>query len=208
MRLLAKANEDGRILCRLINEGENIMNNTKRLAVTAVLLAVAMAAQFFKNLNVYITGPVVNLCIILAVMTVGLLWGVLLSVLTPVTAFMIAPSPVMMAVPGIIPLIMAGNILLAVFTDRLVKPSVKNDPLVNIRSVSGAVITSLIKGCFMGLTISLWLLPTFIPEASPLRGKMGVFQMTFSLTQFITAVIGFVYFFIIWMPLKKSFSDM
>ena len=44
----------------------------------------------------------------------------------------------------------------------------------------------------MGLTIALWLLPTFIPAESPLRDKLPVFQATFSVTQFITAIIAFV----------------
>jgi len=65
------------------------------------------------------------------------------------------------------------------------------------------LISSLLKGLFMGITISLWLLPSFIPEQSPLRGKMSVFQTTFSLYQFLTACIGFIYVFVMWQILKK-----
>ena len=178
---------------------------TKQIAVTAILLAICIASQFLKSLSVYITGPIVNLCLILAVMTAGLMWGLILAVITPVTAFLIAASPVMTAVPGIIPLIMLGNAVLAVVVYFLFRPAVSGGrPLFSVRSVLMAVIACAAKGCFMGLTIALWLLPAFIPEASPLRGKMAVFQTTFSVTQFITALIGFVYFFIVWIPLKKS----
>ena len=70
-----------------------------------------------------------------------------------------------------------------------------------------AILTAAAKGIVMGLTIALWLLPTFIPEASPLREKMPIFQSTFSVVQFTTAIIGFIYFFILWTPLKKIFPE-
>jgi hypothetical protein len=184
--------------------GKTAQPIAKQIAITAVLLAVCIASQFLKSLSVYITGPIINLCTIFAVMTAGLMWGVLLSVITPVTAFIIAASPVMAAVPAIIPLIMLGNAVLAVMVYFLFRPAVSDGrPLISVRSVIMAVLPCLAKGCVMGLTIALWLLPSFIPEASPLRDKMPIFQTTFSITQFVTAVIGFVYFFILWKPLSK-----
>ncbi len=180
---------------------------TKQIAVTAMLLTICVASQFFKNLSVFITGPVINLCIVLAVMTVGMKWGIVLSIITPVTAFIIAPSPVMQAVPGLIPLIMCGNAVLAITVYFLLKRAIENGKhFINIGSLISAVLCALSKGAFMGLTIALWLLPTFIPAESPLRGKMSVFQTMFSVTQFITALIGFVYFFIIWAVIKKGES--
>lgn len=180
-------------------------SNTKKLAVTAILLAICIASQFFKNLSVYITGPIVNLCLILAVMAAGLMWGIILAIITPVTAFIIAASPVMTAVPGIIPLIMIGNAVLVIVVNFLFKPAVNADKgIINFKSVLSALLACTAKGCFMGLTIALWLLPTYIPAESPLRNKMGIFQTTFSLVQFVTALIGFVYFYIVWIPLKKA----
>lgn len=180
------------------NEEKTEMSLTKQIAVTAVLLAICIASQMFKNLSVYITGPVVNLCLVLAVMIPGLKWGIILAMITPVTAFFIAPSPVMQAVPGIIPLIMLGNIVLVVMAYFFFRPAVSAGRYVNARSVIMAVLSSLAKGAVMGLTISLWLLPSFIPAQSPLAGKIPVFQTMFSLVQFVTALIGFVYFFIVW----------
>ena len=187
---------------------ENSVTLTRQIAVTAILLAICIASQFLKSLSVYITGPIVNLCQILAVMMAGLLWGVILAVITPVTAFLIAAAPVMNVVPLIIPFIMLGNIVIVVMVHFFVKPAVKDKKIpVNVRSVTGAVLSAVAKGAVMGLTISLWLLPTFIPEASPLRDKLPVLQTTFSLTQLITALIGFVYFFIVWIPLRKSMRE-
>ena len=181
---------------------------TNQIAISAILLAICIASQFFKSLSVYITGPIVNLCLILVTVTAGLMWGLILAVITPVTAFFIAASPVMSAVPGIIPLIMLGNVVIVVMVHFFFKPAISGDKgLFNVRSVIMAVLSSLAKGCFMGLTIALWLLPTFIPEASPLREKMPIFQTTFSVTQFITALIGFVYFYIIYLPLSKALKN-
>jgi hypothetical protein len=56
----------------------------------------------------------------------------------------------------------------------------------------------------MGLTISLWLLPTFIPAESPLRAKLPVFQKTFSLVQILTASIGFLYVFVVMAAWRKE----
>ncbi len=190
-----------------MNEEKNNGNRqfVRELAISAILLAICIVSQFFKNLNVYITGPIVNLCLVMAVMAAGLKWGLILAVITPVTAFFIAASPVMQAVPGILPLIMAGNIILVLATWKLFKPAVENGAsIISPGSVIAAAVSAILKGAFMGLTISRWLLPAFIPAESPLRGKMAVFQMTFSVTQLITALIGFVYFFIIWIPVRST----
>ena len=179
----------------------------KQVTITAIMLAVCILSQFLKSLSVYITGPIVNLCLILTVIMAGLLWGIILAVITPVTAFIIAASPVMMAVPGIIPLIMLGNVVIVVMTYFFFKPAITGGkPLISARSIIAALVSAAAKGCFMGITIALWLLPTFIPEASPLREKMPIFQAMFSVTQFVTAVIGFVYFFVIWIPSSKALS--
>ncbi|MCR4785354.1 MAG: ECF transporter S component [Lachnospiraceae bacterium] len=180
----------------------------KQIAMTGVLVAICIASQFFKNLSIFITGPVVNTCIILAVLMINLACGIILSIITPVTAYLIAASPVMMAVPGIIPLIMTGNIVLAVSVHFLMKKGVVagGRSAGGIKSYIMAVICAALKGAVMGLTISLWLLPTFIPAESPMRAKLPVFQMTFSLFQFITALIGFVYVFIIWAVVRRESS--
>ncbi|MBR6366161.1 MAG: ECF transporter S component [Lachnospiraceae bacterium] len=179
-----------------------------KITITAMLLAVCMVSQVFKNLSVYITGPVVNLCLVLCMMTAGLKYALLLSIVTPVTAYFIAASPVMNAVPGIIPLIMAGNAVLVVVAFFFVKPTLKKNTVKNnVMYVITSGIAAAAKGAFMGLTISLWLLPTFIPEASPLRKKLSIFQEMFSLTQFFTALIGFAYLYIVWQAVKKFFAS-
>ncbi|MCR5278416.1 MAG: ECF transporter S component [Lachnospiraceae bacterium] len=182
---------------------------TKQIAITALLLAICIASQFFKNLSIFITGPIINACIALAVLFVNLPCGIILSVITPITAYIIAASPIMTVVPGIIGFIMGGNIVLAVAVALLVKPGFTTEkrPYCKPMLWLFALISALAKGLFMGATISLWLLPTFIPAESPLMNKLPVFQTTFSLYQFLTALIGMVYVFILYPVLKKVTSS-
>lgn len=188
---------------------KKISFSAKDITTTAILLAICIVSQFFKSLSIFITGPIINACIVLAVFAVNLPCGIVLSIITPVTAYFIAASPLMMAIPGIVPLIMLGNIVIAVMSYILLNKDMHetraSEKLVQ-KFIKG-IIASLAKGLVMGLTISLWVIPTFLPAESPLRAKMSVFQMTFSVFQFITAVIGFVYVFIIWGALVKIRQD-
>ena len=180
---------------------------TKEIAATALLLAICIASQVFKNLSVFITGPIVNTCIILTVLLVNLPCALAMCVITPVTAYFIAASPVMQAVPGIVPLIMLGNAVLAVAVHFLFKPTISEDSFVNVKSVIMAVVSSSLKGIVMAVTISLWLLPRFIPAESPLYANLGKFQMTFSVIQLVTALIGFVYVFILLIPITRMMDN-
>ena len=172
----------------------------KQITTTAILLAICIVSQFFKNLSVYITGPIINACLILAVLSVGMVCAIILAVITPVTAFFISGSPIMAAIPAIIPCVMIGNAILVLGVGLIMKKVKGNGGL-----IAGMAAGSVLKALFMGVFISLILIPNLIPEA--MVPKMGVFQMTFSLTQLITAVIGSVYAFIIWIPLKKVMAD-
>lgn len=179
---------------------------TKQIAITAILLAICLVSQIFKSLSVFITGPVINACLLLTASLVNLPCAIVLSVITPITAYFIAASPVMMVVPAIIPFIMLGNVVLVVSTHFILKKDLDTmnlDGINSLKLIIKAVLCSLLKAVFMGLTISLWLLPTFVPEQSPLRQKMTVFQYTFSVVQFITACIGFIYFAIILVAIKS-----
>lgn len=186
------------------NSKRSINNLTWQMAVTAILLAICIGSQFLKNLSVYITGPIINLCLVIAVMTVGVWWAAVLAVVTPVTAFLITASPVMQMVPAIIPMIMIGNAILVAASYYFFKPSfLAAGEKIAVKNAVIAVCACLAKALFMGLVISLWLLPAYVPEGTPLREKLPVFQMTFSVTQFVTAAIGFVYFYLIWKPVSK-----
>lgn len=181
----------------------------KQIATVGALLAICLVSQIFKSLSIFITGPIINLCLVLCVVLVNLPCAIALSVITPITAYFIAPSPVMQIVPWILIFIIGGNAILCVATHFLVKKDVLTAKgfVKNVLTYLKAILCAALKGAFMGITISLWLLPTFIPAESKIYAKLSTFQFMFSVAQFITALIGFVYFFIIVIPLKKVLKN-
>lgn len=178
---------------------------TKQLVQTALLLAICIASQYFKNLSVYITGPIVNLTIIIATLATGLWSGILLSIIAPITAFFFTGSPIMAAIPLMFPAVMAGNAVLAVtvwhFQNKL---SFKGKLPV------GLIAGSVLKAVFMGVVIVLIILPIFgnniaskLPNPDALPKVLATAKVTFSITQLTTALIGSALAYVIWLPLKK-----
>ena len=167
---------------------------TKQIATAGILLAICIVSQFFKNFSVFITGPIINACLILATITCGLLPGLILAVITPITAFFITGNPVMSAIPLMIVMIILGNAILVLFVHFC---GVKTQ----IRFILGMILGSVVKALFMGATISYGLLPRMLPEA--MAPKLPVLQANFSTVQLITALIGAVIAYVIWIPLKK-----
>ena len=188
-------------------ENKKRLLSTRQVAGTAALLAICIISQFMKSLSVYITGPIINSCLVLTALLFGLPAGILLSFVTPVTAFLIAPSPVMQAIPGIVVLIMLGNMILAVGVHFLVKSPFMKKNYLSFHSVAGAIVSALLKAGFMGVTIALWAIPTYLPETSKLRDKIAIFQYTFSFVQFFTAMIGLAYVFLLWPVLRKALAS-
>lgn len=179
--------------------------STKQLAQTALLLAICIISQFFKNLSVYLTGPIVNTTIIIAVLAVGLWSGILISIAAPITAFFISGSPIIAAIPPVLPAIMGGNLVLAVCVWYF-----QNKTAFSRRLAVGLITGSVLKAAFMGIVIVLILLPLFggnvalklpKPEALPL--VLATARITFSVTQLITALTGSLLACLIWIPLKK-----
>lgn len=182
---------------------------TRQLVQTALLLAICIASQYFKNLSVYITGPIVNTTIIIAVLTVGLWSGLLISIIAPVTAFFFTGSPIMAAIPLMFPVVMAGNAILAVsvwyFQEKL---------SFRLRLSAGLIAGSVLKAIFMGIVVVLIILPLFgsniagkLPKPEALPKVLATARITFSVTQLITALIGSALAYVIWIPLKKYLKN-
>ena len=183
--------------------------STRQLAQTALLLAICIASQFFKNLSVYITGPVVNTTIIIAVLAVGLWSGLFISVIAPITAFFISGSPIMAAIPLMFPAVMGGNMILAVCTWYATRYFQKKMKFIGSLP-AGLIAGSVLKAAFMGIVIVLILLPAFggniaarLPKPEALPGVLATAKVTFSVTQLITSLTGSLLAYVIWMPMKK-----
>ncbi len=192
------------------------MNETKKkfgpkqIAITAMLLAICIVSQIFKDLSIFITGPIINACIVLAVLAVNLPCGLVLSAITPVTAFFITTTGPTHVLPAMMIFIALGNMVLAVGTQLLLKAGFikkAGKAILDWKLWVFSVVAAAAKGAFMGATISWWMLPTFLPKVvpaeSPMLKKLPVLQTTFSLYQFLTAVIGFVLVFVLWPAIVK-----
>lgn len=123
---------------------------TKQITVTAIMLAICIVSQFFKNLSVYITGPIINAALILTVLYAGTVCGIILSVITPITSFFITGAPIMAVIPAMFPCIMIGNILLVVSVGLFHK---KFGQKAGLPLSIG--IGAILKAVFMGIVISL-----------------------------------------------------
>ena len=169
---------------------------TKQITVTAIMLAICIISQFFKNLSVYITGPVINAALILTAIYAGLACGIILSIITPITSFFITGMPVMAAVPALFPCIIIGNVILVMVA--LLRNKFGKTAGLPVSIGIGAIL----KALFMGFLISLLILPNMLPvKMQPL---LHALQLQFSVTQLITALIGGVYAVIIYAILQKT----
>lgn len=175
--------------------------SSKKIAFTATLLAICIASQYFKNLNVYFTGSVVNASLILCTLISGLVFGIILSIITPITAFLITGAPIMTVIPLLMPTIMVGNVLLCVFVFIFTKKVMNNKNV-----LIGGIIGSIIKSVFMTFAISYGLLLSVtLPEK--MQTMLPVLQTTYSVTQLITAIIGTFISLAVWKSTKGIVSN-
>ena len=178
---------------------------SKQIAQTALLLALCIISQYFKNLSVYITGPIVNAILVIATFSVGLASGIIISIIAPITAFFFTGSPIMAAIPAMFPVIMASNCILVFFTYYFQKKlSFK------FHLEAGLVLGSIVKAIFLGITVVWIILPNFgdriaakLPKPEALPAVLAAAKVTFSVTQLITALVGCLLAWLIWLRLKS-----
>ncbi len=178
---------------------------TKQIVTAGILLGLMVVSQIFKNISVFITGPIVNTILIIATLTLGLWVGIILSIIAPVTAFLITGAPIMKMVPLIIPAIMIGNIILCVATYSIYKRVKINHALsLPIGMVAGCVL----KAAFMGGVISNCLL-VYTKAVQNLKPEaLAAAKVTFSGTQLITALIGSAIAYVIWLSAGKFLKSL
>jgi len=180
----------------------------KQITQTALLLALCIISQYFKNLSVYITGPIINAILIIATLSIGLFAGITISIIAPITAFFFTGSPIMAAIPLMFPVIMLGNVILVAITYYFEKKQTFKYHL-----PTGLIIGSVAKSIFMGIVIVLILLPLFssniasrLPKPEALPAVLATAKTTFSITQLITALIGSLLAWLIWLRLGKALN--
>ena len=158
---------------------------TNKFTRTAVLLALAVASQFLKNLSVYITGPIVNAVLIVCVLYCGFGNAAVLCIVLPITSWLVTGSPVMSTMPVIIPCVMAGNLVLALGVWLFARRSESD-----ISLIAGMAVGCVAKALFMGLTVSCLVLPLLGPDSGLPAPALAAAKLTFSVTQLITGILG------------------
>lgn len=103
----------------------------------------------------------------------------------------------MAAIPAMFPCIIIGNAIL-VLVVALLRSKFGKKAGLPVSIVIGAVL----KALFMGILISLIILPNMLP--AKMQPMLHVLQLQFSVTQLITALIGGVYAIIILAILQNT----
>lgn len=178
--------------------------NTKQLTVTAIMLALSIAViQFIKSplsiagQSFAISGALINMILIIDTLYCGLLSGMLLAIIVPVFSFVLTASPIISAVPLILPCIMIGNAVIVLFAWFVRGKKLE----LNIMPIS-LVAGSFAKSGVMALLIVNWVLPQFggnLPNAT-----INMAKVTYSSTQLIAALIGTFFACIVWPVLKLA----
>ncbi len=162
------------------------------LTRSALLLALCVAVQQFKVLSQFITGPLVNAILIIAVLYVGLWSGLAIAVLSPLFALLINPAPIMQLVPQMGAIIALGNIIIVLGTYLF-----KNRSL-----IAGLVVGSVLKAAALWAGISLLVIPVY-GQMLKAPQKAALTAM-FSYNQLITAIIGSLIAYLVWSRLKNT----
>ena len=182
---------------------------TKQVTQTALLLALCIISQLFKNTSVYITGPIINAILVVTLLTVNLTASFILCIIVPITSFLITGSPIMAAIPLMFPVIMIANMLFVFAIRAFYKNKKQNKNL-----YFGMLLGCTVKTLFLWIMTSFILFPlmgsqlkSFIPKPEIYKTVLSSAKVTFSITQFITAIIGCVLATIIMVPLRKYLKN-
>lgn len=159
---------------------------TKKIVMTAVLLALCIVFQSMKGISVYLTGTAVNTFLIMAALLVGTGSSVFLAAATPFIAYLMGATPIMQMIPLMIPTVMAGNIILSLCAAKGRKG----------RLAAWLAAGAVLKAAALWIFVWYAVLPFFgagVPEPMQVAVKA-----TFSVTQLITAAAGGVIAYMIY----------
>lgn len=141
------------MLLLFLQEVSEMIITTKIITRSALFLAVAIAIQSVK-LPQFVTGPLVNTTLYLAVALVGTVSAVMIGFFTPVIAFLFG----IMKLPPAVPVIMAGNVALALIFGQF-----KMSPIIGVLTAS----VSKFVVMFLGVK---YILPVLLNINLPAKG--------------------------------------
>lgn len=159
------------------------------LTMTAVLLALTVAFQLLNKTALgatpaspYIIGTLVNLCLILAAVVVGVWSGATIAVLSPVLAFAFG----IMKTPLMLPWTMAGNLALVLLYGLLAKNAAGDRGTQWVRWCAVGVGAAILKFAiiWVGQAVTLTVL-----KGAGFSAALGV-ALPLQLQQLITALVA------------------
>lgn len=174
----------------------------KDITITAMMLALSFVVIQFVKIpaltqpqNVWVSGALINLILVIDTLICGIVSGVILSILIPLLSFVLTGGGVIAAVPLILPFIMLGNIVYIIFA-YLVRGRKNELNILPISLIAGSVL----KYGVMTLAIVKWVLPQFGEELkAPIKAAATI---QFSTSQLIAALIGTALACMLWPVLK------
>ncbi|HHU78091.1 MAG: hypothetical protein ACOX27_07575 [Caldicoprobacterales bacterium] len=166
---------------------------------TAILLALTVLFQSLRvlmpfmpaNISQYVIGSLVNLCLIVAAVVVGIRGGCVIAVVAPLIAFFqgFTPSPILVAP------IALGNLVLVVVVALLYD---KN-------RLTALAAGAVLKFVTLYLGVVRIVVPLLLPDVN--EKIKAVLSVQFSWPQLITASIGGILAVIILPVLKKTIKQ-
>lgn len=166
---------------------------------TAILLALTVLFQSLRvlmpfmpaNISQYVIGSLVNLCLIVAAVVVGIRGGCVIAVVAPLIAFFqgFTPSPILVAP------IALGNLVLVVVVALLYD---KNQ-------LTALAAGAVLKFVTLYLGVVRIVVPLLLPDVN--EKIKAVLSVQFSWPQLITASIGGILAVIILPVLKKTIKQ-
>lgn len=146
---------------------------TRTAVLLAVVVVVQMAGRSIPNNN-FIVGPLVNMCLLIAVMTAGVGGGITIAVLSPFISLINNNAPIAAALLPFAPMIAISNVIfILVFYF-----------LYNKNKYVGVISAAVLKFGFLFLAIKLFLNIFNFPKFAEKLIAM------FSFPQLLTALIG------------------
>ena len=169
-------------------------SDVKFITRTAMLIALAVIFQLVGKAvpaGQFVTGPLINACLIVAVGIVGVWSGVTVAILSPVIALATGMNPNILFAPFIALANIVFVVIFALLLDKGKMTKISAKPVLGI--ILGSVMKFLVL--FLGITK---ILPSLNIKVAP------AFLLAFSYPQLVTALIGGIIGLAVLIILNKS----
>ena len=169
------------------------------IAQTGIFLAILVVAQILtRPLGQFVTGSINNMLFVLSVMLIGLSAALVLCVASQLLVLVLGTVPLVQSFPQLIPVIIAGNIVLVVFWHFIALRQKERNMVREIIALAGAAV---VKFLVLYIGIALLLVPLVLRLPEPQASTVAAL---FSWPQLVTAVIGGVVAMLLYGPLSKA----